>query len=238
MHMLRFFALLAGLVSVAAVDAQAAAPANATDGAALVLDVRMRYETVDDDALARDAQASTLRARIGWRSPSRSGWNVYAEVEGTQSIAGDSFNSTANGRTSYPVIADPDNSELNQLYVNYQADSNSRVTLGRQRLLYDNQRFFGAVGWRQNEQTFDALDAQYRSANGVTVRYSYLDRVQRVFGSDNPNRTLARWDLDAHLFSAAVSAGPGMVTAYAHLIDNQTLPLNSQRNLGDRKSVV
>ncbi|HEX5755537.1 MAG TPA: alginate export family protein [Arenimonas sp.] len=221
-------ALLLALPALAQAQTAPAAPAHG-----FTVDLRLRHEAVDDDAFARDADATTLRARLGWRSPVRSGWSVFAEIEGTGSL-GDSFNSTRNGHTSYPVIADPDNVELNQLYVNYQPDANTRATFGRQRLNVDNQRFFGAVGWRQNEQTFDAIDAQRVFGNGLTLRYSYLDRVQRIFGNDHPNRNLARWDLDTHLLSASIKAGPGTLTGYAHFIDNQTLPLSSHRNLGLR----
>jgi hypothetical protein len=136
--------------------------------------------------------------------------------------------------TTYPTVADPDNTELNQLYVAYAPNANSRLTLGRQLINYDNQRFFGASAWRQNEQTFDALDAQHRFGNGLSLRYSYLGRVQRVFGADNPTPSLARWQLNAHLLSLGHAWGPGTLTGYAHFIDNQTLPLTSHRNLGLR----
>jgi hypothetical protein len=200
----------------------------------LTLDMRLRYESVSDDAFSRDADANTLRARVGWRSESRSGWSVFGELEGTANFNDGSFNNTRNGNTRYPVVADPKNAELNQLYVNYQPDAASRVTLGRQRLVYDNHRFFGNVGWRQNEQTFDALDATHSFDNGFSLRYSYLDRVQRIFGDDHPNRDLGRWNLSTHLFSASHALGPGLLTGYAHFIDNQTLPLTSHRNLGLR----
>lgn len=221
-------ALLLALPALA--NAQTA-PAAPTHG--FTADLRLRYEAVDDDAFARDANATTLRARLGWRSPVRSGWSFYAEVEGTGAVD-DSYNSTRNGKTSYPTVADPKNAELNQFYVNYQPDANTRATFGRQRLAYDNHRFFGNVGWRQNEQTFDALDAQHNFGNGFTLRYSYLDRVQRIFGNDHPVRSSARWDLDTHLISASYAKGPGVLTGYAHFVDNQTLPLTSHRNLGLR----
>ncbi len=234
MKKLLTLAVLAGLGSTGLAQAQAPAPAAAPPPASgWAFDVRLRHEAVDDEAFSRDANASTLRARIGWRSPTRSGWSAYAEVEGTEAF-GDSFNSTANGQTSYPVIADPDNTELNQLYVNYQPNAKGRLTLGRQRLNYENQRYFGNVGWRQNEQTFDALDGQYRFGTGLTLRYSYLDRVQRVFGADHPVANNARWQLDAHLLSASYAVGPGLLTGYGHFIENQSLPLTSHRNLGLR----
>jgi hypothetical protein len=55
-----------------------------------------------------------------------------------------------------------------------------------------------------------------------------------VFGADNPNPALARWQLDAHVLSVAHALGPGTLTGYLHLIDNQTLPLTSHRNRGLR----
>lgn len=221
-------ALLLALPAPSHAQTTPAAPARG-----FTVDTRLRLEVVDDKAFARDAEALTLRARLGWRSPVRSGWSGYAEFEGTTALV-DDFNSTRNGRNSYPVVADPNKAEINQLYLNYQPVAGTRASFGRQRLNYDNQRFFGAVGWRQNEQTFDAIDAQHAFDHGLSLRYSYLDRVQRIFGNDHPNRNLARWDLDTHLLSASIQAGPGILTGYAHFIDNQTLPLSSHRNFGLR----
>src|SRR5512147_2265534 len=44
------------------------------------LEARLRGEWVDDRALARDASASTLRVRLGYRTPVRSGWSAVAEI--------------------------------------------------------------------------------------------------------------------------------------------------------------
>ncbi len=217
-----------------AAPASIAAAAETANEGHFNVDLRLRSESVNDDAFVHDANAITLRGRFGYRTPVRSGWSGFVEVEGTTHLSGDGYNSSDNGQVAYPGISDPDNAELNQAYVNYAPSSATRFTLGRQRLVYDNQRFFGNVGWRQNEQTFDALDGQHRFENGLTLRYSYLDRVQRVFGAHNDNRNLARWQLDAHLLSLSHAVGPGTLTGYAHFIDNQTLPLASHRNLGLR----
>lgn len=200
----------------------------------LSLDMRLRYESVSDDAFARDANANTMRARVGWRSETYSGWSFFGEFEGTVNFNDGSFNNTRNGNVSYPVVTDPKNAELNQLYANYQPDAATRVTIGRQRIIYDNHRFFGTGGWRQNEQTFDAIDAAHTFDGGFSLRYSYLDRAVRIFGDDHPNRNLGRWNLSTHLFSGNFVAGPGVLTGYAHLIENETLPLTSHRNLGLR----
>ena len=231
---LRYHALALALLGALAF---AAAPCRAQATPApsgLSLDLRLRGEWVDDQALARDAQANTLRARVGWRLPLRGRWQALLELEHTGHFGGESYNSTSNGQVGYPTIADPDNTELEQAWLAWTPSTATRVVLGRQRLNYDNQRFIGAVGWRQNGQSFDALDLSHKTAKGWSFRYSYLDRVQRVFGDDHPNPLLGHWQLDAHLLSATHALGPGSLTGYAYLIDNQDLPLSSHRNLGLR----
>ncbi len=198
------------------------------------LDIRLRHEQVDDAAFARDAEATTLRARLGVRIHIAEAWSALIEAEQTGSLLDQRFNSTANGATGFPVVADPENTELNQAWLRYAPSPDNSVTLGRQRLIHENQRFIGNVGWRQNEQTFDALDWSHRVSPRVTLRYSYLDRVQRVFGVDHPQPNQARWDLDSHLLSSSVTLGPGSLSGYLHLIENQSLPATSHRNLGLR----
>ncbi len=221
-------------LTLAATPALAAEPSSPASKGQLLLDFRARIETVDDAAIVEQAQANTVRLRLGYRTASTQGWSGVFDVEGTTNVFGEDFNSTANGRTAYPMVVDPDNAELNQAYVQYAPLAATRFQLGRQRLIYDNQRFFGNSGWRQNEQTFDALNFEHRFGEGLNVRYSYLDRVVRINGNDNPNRNAARWQLDGHVLSVSHALGPGTLTGYAHFIDNQTLPLTSHRNLGLR----
>ncbi|UXI70477.1 alginate export family protein [Tahibacter amnicola] len=199
-----------------------------------VVDLRIRYEHVDDARFAHDAQALTVRARAGLQWAISPTWTALVEAEATQAVGADHFNSTDNRRTNYPTVVDPDNVELNQAWVAWAPRDTFRAVGGRQRLIYENQRFIGNVGWRQNEQTFDAIDLSWRPEAKTTLRYSYLDRVQRVFGNDHSNASLARWDLDGHLVSAARSIGPGTLTVYGHWIENRTLVANSQRNAGIR----
>lgn len=212
--------------------------AQAQTASAAIFDARLRHEHVDDDLFARPADASTLRLRLGYRSAVHSGWSSLIEAEGTTHLFGDRYNSSDNGRTGFPAISDPDNAEINQAYVDYAPDPATHLRAGRQRLVYDNQRFIGNSGWRQNEQTFDALDLQHKLGTHTALRYSWLGRVQRVFGADNRQDNLARWLLDAHLFSVAYHRGPGTLTGYGHFIDNRSLPLSSHRNLGLRYAAM
>ena len=224
------FALLLGSVAGPAMAADTTAPAPGK----WTLNFRARWEQVDDAKFAPVADAYTARTRIGYLTPVRNGFGGAIEVLNTTHLFGDWFNSTTNGRTTYPTVADPDNTDLHIASLNYAPSDRTRATLGRQRLNYDNQRFIGAVGWRQNEQVFDALDLQHRFGNGLTVRYSYTNRVQRVFAGYDQSEDVARWNLNANLLNASYALGPGTLVGYAYFIENKTLPLSSHRNLGLR----
>lgn len=175
--------------------------------------------------------------RLGYRTPARAHLSGLVEVEATQHLGSEEFNSSANGRGTYPAVVDPDNAEFNQAYVQWAPSAKTRLRVGRQRLAWDNQRFIGNSGWRQNEQTFDALDLQQRGPGGWQLRYGYLARALRVNGSDNPDINLAHWLLDAHLLGATHALGRGTLTGYAYFIENRTLPATSHRDLGLRYAV-
>ena len=182
--------------------------ANKNSEGKLLFDARWRMELVDDDAFIENARANTLRLRLGYRTAVHEGWSGVVEAEHTSHLFGEDFNSTANNKTAYPLVVDPDNTELNQAYVQYAPSDKTKFMLGRQRVSYDNQRFFGNVGWRQNEQTFDAFNVEHRFNNGLNFRYSYLDRANRIYGDDHPNENLARWQLDAHLIEPESQSRP------------------------------
>ncbi len=148
---------------------------------------------------------------------------------------------TANSRTRYPVIADPEGSEWNQAGIAWDSGlsakaNSSQIVLGRQRVVLDNQRFFGNVGWRQNEQTFDAFAATHIVQTNTTLRYVHLDKVHRVFGQHHPNPLLAQWELDGHLLNFSHIFGVGTLTGYGYWIENEDLPLSSTQTIGARFS--
>ncbi len=209
-----------------------AAEAQAASGP--VIELRYRYENVDDTAFERSADANTVRLRLGYRWVFAPGWQLYADGEHVQALFGEHYNSTANGKTQYPIVADPKSDEVNQAYVAY-ADEKVGATLGRQRVLLDNQRFFGNVGWRQNEQTFDAFASRYTFANGgPTLRYIYLDRVLRVNGHENPNPLLRDWDLNGHLLNVTQKLPLGVLTSYGYLVENRDIKSLSTKTFGAR----
>ena len=194
--------------------------------------LRLRHEQVDDGAFSRNANADTLRLRAGLTFTFPDGWSALIEGEGIAS-AGNHYNSGANGRTLYPAIVDPSGVELNQAWVAWHGVKGS-AKLGRQRILLDNQRWIGNVGWRQNEQTFDAVALEYKAVAGITLRYDWLDRVHRVNGDDARDPLARERNLDTHLFNAAWKHGAQQVVGYAYLHRDQDVASASTSTFGLR----
>ena len=202
----------------------AAAPALAADdGGKPSLELRYRYEHVDQDNALDPANAQTLRTRAGFQSGQWYGLSGLLEVDNVSRIGDDAYNSTRNGQKEYAVVADPDGTEVNQALLRYDHKLGSAV-LGRQRINLDNQRFIGSVAWRQNEQTFDGALTQLKPLDGLTLSYAYLDQVNTVFGPDNgryDNATNpANIDGHSHLINAQYVFMPQLTaTAYSYLLD-------------------
>lgn len=219
---------LAPLLLAALAFPSLAAAADAPPGD-IILDARLRYESVSQDGFAKDAQALTLRTRLGYETPAWRGFKALAEVENVTALD-EGYNSTTNGKIGYPVVADPEVTELNRAQISWtgkQAD----VVVGRQRIILGNARFIGNVGFRQNEQTYDALKAAIRPTKDLTVTYAYVDRIHRVFGHHSVQ---GEWDSDSHLVQAELKTAVGQLAGYGYLLDFDNAPTQSNATWGAR----
>ena len=203
----QFGAITVFTACVLATSVPCAASADAIDeiSAAIAdgkssMNFRYRFEGVDQDGKNEDAGASTLRSRYTFVSGVTSGFSVGVETDYVSVIGSEKYNSTVNGKTQYPVVADPDGLDLNQAYIKYQSGKLTS-TFGRQRILLGDQRFVGGVAWRQNEQTYDGIRLAYKASDSLTLDYSAITRVRRIFGPDDGVQP-SKWDSNSHLFTA------------------------------------
>ena len=178
------FALLASSLSGQAAETITEALTGGKDFANL----QYRYETVRNPGkttLPNKANASTVRLRFGYETATFKSFAVLVEAETLKTLGGEQYNSKANGRTQYAVVADPEFTEINQAYLSYKdLDYRNMIKWGRQRLILDNARFIGNVGWRQNEQTYDAFTIVNDYLPDTKITAGYITNVNRMF-SDN-----------------------------------------------------
>ena len=196
--------------------------------------LRLRHEGVDDAAFADKARADTMRLRAGLRFTFAGNWSALVEGEGVVA-AGDNYNSGANGQTRYPAVIDPEGAELNQAWINWH-DTRFAATLGRQRILLDNQRWVGNVGWRQNEQTYDALATEWKATDALTLKYDWLAGVQRISGDRARDPYARDRDLSTHLFNIGYKRAAQQWVGYAYLHDDQDVAIASTATFGLRWS--
>jgi hypothetical protein len=192
-------------------------PADADKPAVLtpIVDTRLRYETIDQDGFASDAEALTVRARLGFET--RQVWHTSLLAEGEFVAAlEDRYNSTTNGESAYPVVADPESHELNRLQLTNTSLPATSLILGRQRIVLDDHRFVGNVGWRQNEQTYDSFRVLNRSFTDTTIDLAYVRQVNRVFGKESPQ---GRYESDSILANISYQAAIGKVTVFGYQLE-------------------
>lgn len=187
------------------------------DDATPYIDIRYRYENVDQDGIIKDANASTLRTKLGYKTGKLHDFSATLEFENVTYLGNDNFNNTINGKTTHPIVADPDSTEVNHAFLTYAGIPDTTLQVGRQPHNLDNQRFIGTVGWRQNDQTYDSAMVVNQSLPDTTLFYSYVGNINRIFSDDHP---LGDIETSTHIINASYDGWKhGRLTGYGYLID-------------------
>lgn len=214
--------------------AEIGGPVPVAEGLTLdpIVDFRIGYEHVNQPVT--NADALTARMRAGFELASDFGLSFLVEAEANLGIINDYNDANiTNGIEPFSVVADPENVELNRIQLKYAKKGVGSVTLGRQRINIDNQRFVGSVGWRQNEQTFDAVRAVVKPIKPVTLEATYAISQRTIFGVDGGARE--HFDGDHVFLGAGLDAGLFKVKGFSYLLDydpGQPVSNNSTQTYG------
>jgi hypothetical protein len=202
---------IAGSSSVMAAE-PATSLSQAISGGKTTLNLRYRFEYVDQDG--KDiAKASTLKTGLTFKTLDFKGASAVLEFNNNSEVLADDYNSKVNGKTQYAVIADPTYTDVNQAYLNYAAPLDTTVRVGRQRILLDNQRFVGGVGWRQNEQTYDAVTLMNTTLADTTITLSNVMHVNTILNTMKDGD-----DQIIHIKNSSLPAGS--ISVYGYLLKN------------------
>lgn len=207
-----------------------------------LVDARIRYENVDQTGIAKEADAITARARAGYELSSGP-FSFLAEAEATLAIS-EKYNSGLNGKGTYPLVADPQNIELNRFQLQFKGIPKTIVTAGRQRINLDDQRFVGAVGWRDNEQTFDAARIEWSGVKNLKLDLTYAWSARTIWGIDGTPATVPPRPQaisgDNVFGNLAYTTKVGTLTGFYYRVDEDELPAallrNSSQTVGGRFS--
>lgn len=194
--------------------------------------LNMRYENVDQANFPERAKALTLRSAFRYTTGGIGYFSALLEAEDVRVLGGlDEYSVGPTGFNPglYPAVADPESTEINQGYLQFAAGG-FVARLGRQDLRYDNQRFIGAVPWRQDYQNFDALTLEYKPLEALSLEYNYLAQRNRIFAD------AADVDSRDHLLHADLATPAGTLAAYAYLLEEDTPQANGLDTYGLRFS--
>lgn len=251
----RFLCLsgLAGYGTALALAATEAPAPTSPSPVKISADVRLRYEHTSENREA-DEDALGAALRLGLSSHLATSWqwmleadrafvvasnNDYNQLHGavltTPTAPGNettnaSFqevsrvNSTIYFRQS---VEEPADWRLSQAWLSFSRE-NTLVTLGRQRLAFDNERFIGADDWRLAPRVFDALAVRHSAGDHLQLNYAYVWNVNGpsrapFFGNGwgLPSSGAIHHDsVKSHLLNISYTGCPvGTLTGYAYLLD-------------------
>jgi hypothetical protein len=205
-----------------------------------LVDARLRYEHVDQADKPNDANAVTVRVRAGFEAQLPAKFVLLAGATGTFAVVDTYFDGTpksARPTGTYPTITDPPTIGLNRLHLAYKGLKGTTITVGRQRINLDDLRFVGGgAGWRQNEQTFDAVRLETEPLKGLKGDFTYAWRVNTSVGIDGPINNPGHIASNNIFANVAYKMPLGMLSGFAYLI-NQDNPFRvqlSSKTIGGR----
>lgn len=190
------------------------------------MDLRLRAEYVDFETTP-ETDAETLRTVLGYKTGDYHGLKAFLEFENVSTLGNGDYNSGTTGfgnkKTQYGLIPDPALTQINQSWL-----EGYGFKAGRQKVIFDNARFVGDVGWRQNDQTFDGVS--YSNATLVkdlTLSADYLTRVHNIFGVTRV--------VEAPMVNLRYAGfAPAKVTVFYYAIEEKSAPATSWQHTGIR----
>lgn len=223
---MRYVGVALGLCLLVSTGASAAEEAeqsgsnllDAITKGAFTLNLRYRYEDVDQGGFDQRGKASTLRTAAGYRTGAWNGLEAYLEFEDVHDLglSNDHNNAGAgsswNGVTGLPVIPDAPITEINQAYLGWSPIEALPFRFGLQEIVVDNSRFIGNVGWRQNHQSFEAARVAFDGIENLSLAFSYIGRQHNIFGGSQPMNTM-------HLSAGYTFGKIGTLKAYGMILD-------------------
>jgi hypothetical protein len=180
----------------------------------LLLELRPRYNRIDETDRELRTEGGTVRAIAGWRTAPWYGLRFTLEGIHADHIGPKRFNDDPDqlATSPYPLLPDPRHTGVNQAYVEYAGAEGLRVKAGRQVVRMDNQRWISDNDFRQVPQLFDGVRVAYAGLENAELEAAQFRRIRTTSGETE--------SLRLSLLHAAWNPIPGQALAvYAYFHD-------------------
>ena len=191
----------------------------------LLFQIRPRYTWAEQDGRPQNAHWASVRTRLGWKTLEYRGFSALVEGINVARFAAGGYllyqdtPASSNGvgfapgsytPGFYPLIADPNTTAFNRLYLDYAGLPHTLMRAGRQLVRIDNQRFIGDYDSAQLPQSFTGLTFENTSVAGLRLMYGYFTHVRNSYG--------VQWDTSTSAFNARYEVAPLLkIAGYAYL---------------------
>ena len=207
----------------------------ADSGLVLGGDARLRYDFIDQDRLPETATAMTLSARVSAEWSPNEWLSGLIEVEGVGALI-DDYTDLPAPMLAKPLIPDPEHFDINRLQIQAEFNDRTFITLGRQSLRIDDQRFLGMAPFRQNTRSYDAIRFSTRTKASHTLQVGYIAKVNRPLGNRTP---IGEFESDSWFATTNLQTPIGRVGVFHYALDLETGPdANRNRALSSQTSGV
>lgn len=172
--------LTMSVLSLAMAEVHAADLVGAIKDGKATVQVRPRFEFVDDDgaATADPAKAFTVRTVLGYKTAPISGITAYVEGEDIRALGDDYHIRVVQPQPAYAEVVDPERTGVNQAFL-----AGYGLKVGKQKVIYNNARFIGDVAWRQDDQTFKAISYEKaKLLSWLDLQATYATQVAMISG--------------------------------------------------------
>ncbi|BCD63088.1 hypothetical protein NitYY0826_C1978 [Nitratiruptor sp. YY08-26] len=184
------------------------------------LEIRPRFEYVDQDGISDEANAVTVRTALGLNTALFGVEGLGAQLQVMNVTALNDDYAPENDSGHYPVVADPEQTRVTQANVSYAANGFVGI-VGRKMVVLDNARFIGNVGWRQMPQTYDLAAVIYNGVENLSLLGAYVWNVNRIFNADGDGPKKKHLSTGSVLLHASYKVSPALnITAYDYMIEN------------------
>jgi hypothetical protein len=182
------------------------------------LELRPRYNRIEETDYDKVARGGTLRAVAGWTSPIWRGFRVSVEGIYAEHFASPSFNDDPSKFDSeYPLLPDPRHTGVNRAYVEWSGSEDWVARLGRLKVAIDNGRWVSDNDFRQIPQLFDGGNVAWRGLPNTELSAGYYRKLRDTSGETD--------DMKLTTLHAAWNPAPGhSISAYGYFHDQAVTP--------------
>ena len=183
-------------------------------GGQLWIELRPRWNHIEESDKPETTYGGTVRAIAGWRSSPWHGMRatiegIHANHWGEKHFNDDPANIAG---SPYPLLPDPRHTGLNRAFLEITGPEGLAARFGRQRLALDNQRWVSDNDFRQIPQLFDGATVEYTGLPAARLTAGFYSRVRSTSGATD--------DLRLAVLNAAWNPRPDhSVGAFAYFHD-------------------